>query len=79
MPELEEAKKDPADVTNSYLNVDDGGSVASSAPDGVKKAQATTIVWTRKALIIAYGLYGILRPIYNSSTDAAAGSSWSSS
>lgn len=47
--------KDPVDTSNEELNTGDGDSI-SSAQDGVKKAQATTIVWTRNALIVAYAL-----------------------
>jgi hypothetical protein len=56
-PELDEEKKDDRD-TNQNLDVysSDGDSIASGQ-DGVKKAQATTIVWSRNAIIFAYALY----------------------
>ena len=47
--------KDPVEASNEELNTGDGDSI-SSAQDGVKKAQATTIVWTRNALLVAYAL-----------------------
>lgn len=34
----------------------DTETVGSEADEGVKKARATTIVWTRKALFVAYAL-----------------------
>lgn len=48
--------KQPATEENLDLRNSDGESI-SSGQDGVKKAQATTIVWTKGALITAYGLY----------------------
>lgn len=51
----EDEKKEPTDVSNSAV-IGDGESIASSAPEGVRMAQATTIVWTRKALLIVYAL-----------------------
>lgn len=53
--EVEDEKKDPVEAPNTELVTDDGESI-SSGNDGVKKAQATTIVWTRGALIVAYGM-----------------------
>ena len=50
-----EGEKGPIDATNTVLNTEDGEQ-STLAQDGVKKAQATTIVWTRKALIVAYAL-----------------------
>ena len=50
-----DGQQDPVDASNTYLYDSDGESI-SSGQDGVKKAQATTIVWTRNALIIAYAL-----------------------
>lgn len=44
------------DAPNNDPNISDGESI-SSGHEGVKKAQATTIVWTRNALIIAYLMY----------------------
>ena len=44
------------DAPNNELYSSDGESI-SSGHDGVKKAQATTIVWTRNALLIAYLMY----------------------
>ena len=52
-PRTEE--KAATDESNVVRNSEDGDQV-QLAQDGVKKAQATTIVWTRKALIISYGL-----------------------
>lgn len=34
----------------------DTETIGSEADEGVKKARATTIVWTRKALFVAYAL-----------------------
>ena len=48
-------EKGPVDASNNELYDSDGHSI-SSAQDGIKKAQATTIVWTRNALIFSYGL-----------------------
>jgi hypothetical protein len=53
-PEVDE-HKDPIEEQNKDLYSSDGESI-SSGQDGVKKAQATTIVWSRKSLIIAYAL-----------------------
>lgn len=50
-----ESQQDPIWGQNKELYDSDGESI-SSGQDGVKKAQATTIVWTRKALIVAYAL-----------------------
>jgi uncharacterized NAD-dependent epimerase/dehydratase family protein len=49
-------QQDPTDAPNTEAYSSDGESI-SSGYDGVKKAQATTIVWTRNALIIAYLMY----------------------
>lgn len=46
----------PVDVPHSDRYISDGDSI-SSGNEGLKKAQATTIVWTRTALIVAYALY----------------------
>jgi hypothetical protein len=56
--EAVEEKKDPVDAPNTEVYSSDGESVRSGY-DGVKKAQATTIVWTRKSLVIAYAMYAI--------------------
>ena len=48
-------KRDPIDAPNLELDSSDDESIRSGNY-GVKKAQATTIVWTRNALLIAYGL-----------------------
>ena len=50
-----DGEKGPVDASNNDLYGSDGDSI-SSGQDGVKKAQATTIVWTRNALITAYAL-----------------------
>ena len=50
-------------ASNSDPYNSDGDSI-SSGNEGLKKAQATTIVWTRNALIIAYGLYVRLHSDY---------------
>ena len=54
-PQSESEHKDAVDSSDKDLYSNDGVSI-SSGQDGVKKAQATTIVWTRKALIVAYAL-----------------------
>jgi hypothetical protein len=51
-----DGQQDPVDAPNTEVYNSDGESI-SSGYDGVKKAQATTIVWTRNALIIAYLMY----------------------
>ena len=56
--EAVEENKDPVDAPNTEVYGSDGDSIRSGF-DGVKKAQATTIVWTRKSLIIAYAMYAI--------------------
>jgi hypothetical protein len=75
-----DGQHDGVDAPNNDLySSSDGGSI-SSGYDGVKKAQATTIVWTRNALIIAYLMYST--PVHwkeNLQTDENAGSSSSSS
>ncbi|KAK5173924.1 uncharacterized protein LTR77_002605 [Saxophila tyrrhenica] len=48
-------EKGLAEEQNKDIYSSDGESI-SSGQDGVKKAQATTIVWTRKSLVIAYAL-----------------------
>lgn len=53
---IADAHSDPVGAPNTEFDSSDGESI-SSGYDGVKKAQATTIVWTRNALIIAYLLY----------------------
>ena len=53
-----EENKDPVDAPDTEVYSSDEDSIRSGY-DGVKKAQATTIVWTRKSLIIAYALYAI--------------------
>ena len=70
---------DSVDAPNNDLYTSDGESI-SSGYDGVKKAQATTIVWTRNALIIAYLMYDIAPSTENNaSTNKPTGSSLSSS
>ncbi len=54
-PSEDSREKNLDEEQNNDLNSSDGESL-SSGQDGVKMAQATTIVWTRKSLIIAYGL-----------------------
>lgn len=49
-------RKDPSEEEKHDYDTSDGESMNSAAQDGVKKAQATTIVWTRGALFTAYGL-----------------------
>ncbi|KAK3706078.1 hypothetical protein LTR37_012905 [Vermiconidia calcicola] len=58
-PQPESEHKDGADSSDKDLYSSDGVSI-SLGQDGVKKAQATTIVWTRKALIVAYALIFII-------------------
>lgn len=41
--------------TNTVL-ITEEGEESTLAQDGVKKAQATTIYWTRNSLVIAYAL-----------------------
>jgi hypothetical protein len=53
--DVEGEHKSPTEQETKDLYTSDGESI-SSGQDGVKKAQATTIVWSRKALITAYGL-----------------------
>lgn len=57
---LADSKFDPVDVTNTTIRAPDGESVDAEIPDGVKQAQATTIVWSRNALIVVYALSVIL-------------------
>ena len=52
---FQEETKGPIDATNTVLNTDEGEQ-STLAQDGVKKAQATTIVWSRNSLIVAYVL-----------------------
>lgn len=54
-PEVPIDEKGPVEETNTTLHTYDGEE-SIYAQDGVKKAQATTIVWTKKALIVAYFL-----------------------
>lgn len=42
--------------SDTVLKDQEGHEIDSTGQDGVKKAQATTIVWSRKALFIVYGL-----------------------
>jgi len=45
------------DISNNAVLTGDAESAGEKVTqDGVKKVQATTIVWTRRALIVAYGL-----------------------
>jgi len=50
-------KNDEIDISNNAVVGSDGGSASDATQDGVKKIQATTIVWTKRALITAYALY----------------------
>ena len=54
-PDYSNDHKDSVYVPDRDLYNSDGESI-SSGQDGIKKAQATTIVWSRKSLIIAYAL-----------------------
>lgn len=54
-PDVDNERKNPAEEETKDLYASDGESI-SSGQDGVKKAQATTIVWSRKALVTAYAL-----------------------
>lgn len=54
--DAEHDHKSPAEEEKHDVYTSDGESVESSGQDGVKKAQATTIVWSRTALVTAYGL-----------------------
>jgi hypothetical protein len=54
-PFEQRSEKDYAGTQDRELNNVDGDSIVSSQ-DGVKKAQATTVVWTRKSLIVVYAL-----------------------
>lgn len=56
-PDLENDVKNPVDATNTQLETADKGGLSDDAPDGVKAARATTIVWSKNALILAYVLY----------------------
>jgi len=56
-----DSKFDPVDVTNTTVHAPGGESIDSDIPDGVKQAQATTIVWSGNALIVVYALSVILR------------------
>lgn len=51
-----DSKFDTVDVTNTTIHAPDGESIDSEIPDGVKQAQATTIVWSGNALIVVYAL-----------------------
>ncbi|KAF2716037.1 MFS general substrate transporter [Polychaeton citri CBS 116435] len=59
-PVVYQNDKNPATVNSFGAREDDnvlgGMSLSGDVPDGIRKAQATTIAWTRKALIISYGL-----------------------
>lgn len=55
-PEYLHDSKGVVEETNTALNTGDSDDDSSFKQDGVKKAQATTIVWSRNALIIAYCL-----------------------
>lgn len=50
-----EVQEDLGTVPDNVLKDQDGNSIV--AQDGVVKAQAATIVWSRKALILVYALY----------------------
>ena len=54
-PEVDDSAKSPAEEQSKDVYSSDGESI-ESRQDGIKKAQATTIVWTRKSLVVAYGL-----------------------
>lgn len=49
-------RKGVVDISDHAVLGPDGEPVNTAIQDGVKKSQATTIVWTRKALLISYGL-----------------------
>lgn len=53
---VEDERKMRVDAPVAEVYSSDGESIGSGY-EGVKKAQATTIVWTRNALIVAYALY----------------------
>ena len=55
--EGEEKQVATTDMDGNLNHDSDDGESIQSAQEGVKKARATTIVWTRKALVIAYALY----------------------
>ena len=48
--------KDPAAVSNNVVKASDGETMVPTGQDGVKKALATTIVWSRSSLIVVYTL-----------------------
>lgn len=55
--EEQHGDKSVVETTNTALNTGDDEDDSDSVQDGVKRAQATTIVWSRNSLIVAYGLY----------------------
>lgn len=43
-------------TSDTILKDQEGHAINATGQDGVKKAQAATIVWSRKALLLVYGL-----------------------
>lgn len=55
-PDFEHGEKNVVEATNTQINTANQGGLSDEAGDGVKKARATTIVWSKNALILVYAL-----------------------